>query len=469
MALPARKIVPMIVACALFMQQMDSTALATSLPSMAVSLGVPPLRLHLAITSYLMALAIFLPMSGWVADRFGPRRIFCLAIILFTTGSVLCGVSVNLVTLVCARLLQGLGGAMMVPVGRLILVRSVEKSELLPAMVLMSMTSIVGPAAGPLLGGAITTFISWRWIFWINVPAGILGVILTTIFIKDMSRIEVKPFDWRGFILTGIGFGCLMAGLDSISGTFDEDKTAAALMSAGILTLAVYYVYYRMVSNPILDLRLFRLPTFRVSVTGGSLFRLGFGATPFLLPLLMQEGFGFSPLKSGTITFIASAGSFGMKSISRRILQAYGFRTVLIANALITGAFMLLYGTFDHSTSRLFMMTVIFCGGVFRSLQNTSSNTIAFAEVNDVQMRDATSITQMAQRISQVAGVALSALILGVAGGAGVKIPVHAFSTAFFAVGGISALSFLAFWRLPRNAGDELAGRAGLLPAKKTI
>src|SRR5580698_5144081 len=218
MALPARKIVPMIVACALFMQQMDSTALATALPSMAVSLGVAPLRLHLAITSYLMALAIFLPMSGWVADRFGPRRIFCLAIMLFTTGSILCGVSVNLATLVCARLLQGLGGAMMVPVGRLILVRSVEKSELLPAMVLMSMTSIVGPAAGPLLGGAITTFISWRWIFWINVPAGILGVILTIIFIRNASPIEVKPFDWRGFILTGIGFGCLMAGLDSISG-----------------------------------------------------------------------------------------------------------------------------------------------------------------------------------------------------------------------------------------------------------
>jgi EmrB/QacA subfamily drug resistance transporter len=467
--LPARKLVPLIVACALFMQQMDSTALATSLPSMAASLGVPPLRLHLAITSYLMALAIFLPMSGWIADRFGPRRIFCLAIVVFTLSSVLCGVSINLPTLISARVLQGLGGAMMVPVGRLILVRSVDKSELVPAMVLMSMTSIVGPATGPLLGGAISTFISWRWIFWINVPAGILGVILTLSYIHDTPPVEVKHFDWRGFLLTGTGFGCVMSGLDSISGSLRGDLASFGLFLAGLTILTVYYFYYRTVENPILDLRLFRLKTFRIGMTGGSIFRLGFGATPFLLPLLMQEGFGFSPLKSGTITFISSAGSFGMRTMSQRILKTFGFRSVLIFNALITGAFLILYGTFDHGTSRVFMMSVIFFGGVCRALQMTASNAIAFAEVNTTQMRDATSMTQMAQRISQVAGVALAALILGLAGGGSYHPPIHAFSIAFFAVGTISALSMFSFWKLPLEAGADMAGRGDALRPTKTV
>ncbi|OYV52664.1 MAG: hypothetical protein B7Z77_01625 [Acidocella sp. 20-58-15] len=459
LALPTRKIVPLIVACALFMQQMDSTALATSLPSMAGSLGVTPLKLHLAITSYLMSLAIFLPMSGWVADKFGPRRIFCLAIGLFTLGSVLCGVSINLTTLVAARVIQGLGGAMMVPVGRLILVRSVEKNELLSAMVLMNMTAIIGPAAGPLLGGAITSFISWRWIFWINVPAGILGIVLTLQFIRDLNKAKVNAFDWRGFVLTGFGFGCLMAALDSVSSQLGDNIMPLGLLFAGLITLAIYYVHSQIVSNPILDLRLFRLTSFRISVTGGSIFRLGFGAIPFLLPLLMQVGFGYSPLKSGTITFISSAGSFGMRSISRRVIKKFGFRNILIWNALITAGFMFMYGSFDQSTSRLFMMAVIFGGGVFRSLQMTSVNTIAFAEVNNVQMRDATSMTQMAQRISQVAGVALAALILGLAGNGSAQLTVHAFSVAFCVLGGISALSLLLFWQLPLDAGAELADR----------
>ncbi|HQT65283.1 MAG: hypothetical protein B7Z75_01025 [Acidocella sp. 20-57-95] len=466
MALPTRKIVPLIVACALFMQQMDSTALATSLPSMAESLGVSALRLHLAITSYLMALAIFLPVSGWVADKFGPRRVFCTAIAVFTTGSILCGVSVSIDTLVAARVLQGIGGAMMVPVGRLILVRSVEKAELLPAMVLMNMTAIVGPATGPLLGGAITSFFSWRWIFWINVPAGILGIILTLLFIQDVNRTEVKRFDWPGFALTGLGFGCLMAGLDSFSGALSGDIWPLLLLLAGTATLVVYYHYSRRVSNPILDLRLFRLKTFRISVIGGSIFRLGFGAIPFLLPLLMQIGLGYSPLQSGSITFISSAGSFGVRTITRRVIKKFGFRNILIVNGLITGAFMILYGMFDTSTSRWFMMAVIFGGGVFRALQMTCTNTIAFADVNNTQMRDATSMSQMSQRLSQVSGVALAALVLGLAGDGGAHLTLHAFKIAFWVVGAFSALSVVSFWQLQPEAGAEIAGREDGMPQK---
>ncbi len=441
------------------MQQLDATALATSLPAIARSLHQTPLTLHLAITSYLLALAVFLPISGWVADRFGARLIFRLALGIFTLGSVCCGIAVDLHMLIVSRMIQGLGGAMMVPVGRLILVRSVEKSELVSALLLMSMTAVVGPAAGPLLGGAITTFFSWRWIFLINIPIGLLGIILTTIFIEDVRETSVRPFDWRGFALTGLSLGCLLFGLDTITGSLRNDVRSALFILLGAALMAGYVVHARQVSNAILDLKLFRLRTLRVSMTGGSFFRVGFGSLPFLLPLLMQLGFGYSPLQSGTITFISSAGAFGMRTVARRILKRFGFRTVLIVNGVIASAFIAACGTFGPTTSRVFMMTVIFLGGTFRTLEFTSINAIAFAEVTSAQMSDATSMTQMAQRIAQSVGVAISALVLGMVSGNHARLSFPAFSAAFFTVGGIAVLSSVFFWLLPEHAGAELAGR----------
>ena len=396
MAVERRVIVPLIVACALFMQNLDSTALATALPAIADSLGEPPLRLHLIITSFMLSLAAFLPVSGWVADRFGARTIFRLAIAIFTLASITCGLTSSFETLLLARVVQGAGGALMVPVGRLILVRSVAKSELIAAMALMGMPALIGPIIGPLLAGVLITVASWRWIFWINVPIGILGIVLVSIFIEDVREPDVKRFDWRGF------------GLSSL---------------------------------------------------GGSFFRFGVGAVPFLLPLMMQQGFGYSPIESGLITFVSAAGSFGMRTMSRQVLRRFGFRRVLVWNTLIASFFMLLCGLFSPDSSRAFMMTIIFLGGVFRSLQFTALNTIAFAEIEGPFMSQATSFSQMAQRLSLSLGVAISAFVLFLAGGEGAHIPVHAFAMAFVVVGLLSGLSLISFIKLDEGAGDEIAGR----------
>jgi EmrB/QacA subfamily drug resistance transporter len=441
------------------MQQLDATALATSLPAIAASLHQPALRFHLAISSYLLGLGVFLPVSGWVADRFGARLVFRIAIGIFTAGSIACGYAPNLDTLICARIVQGLGGAMMVPVGRLILVRSVEKTELISALALMSMTAVVGPAAGPLLGGAITTFISWRWIFWINVPVGIVGVILTTLFIADVRQTDVRRFDWLGFSLTGLGFGCLLFGIDTITWHVRDSLKSLIFIIAGLAALGEFVVHADKVNNPLLDLRLFKFQTFRISMTAGSLFRIGFGSLPFLLPLLMQEGFGYSPLQSGAITFISSAGAFGMRTVAKRILHIFGFRSILIYNAVIAASFIALCGTFESSTPRVLMMCVIFFGGVFPTLEFTSINAIAYAEISPARMSDATSMMQMAVRISQSIGVALSALVLGMEAGNTSHLPIHAFSMAFFMVAAICALSSVIFRKLPAEAGAEMAGR----------
>ena len=459
MAVERRVIVPLIVACALFMQNLDSTALATALPSIAESLNETPLRLHLIITSFMLSLAAFLPVSGWVADRFGARTIFRLAIAIFTLASIACGLTESFETLLLARVVQGAGGAMMVPVGRLILVRSVAKSELISAMALMGMPALIGPIIGPLLAGVLITVASWRWIFWMNVPIGILGIILVSIFIEDVREPDVKRFDWRGFALSSLGLCGTLFGLDALSTHHSADPVAIAALVTGLIAMVLYVFHAKRVDNPILDLKLLKFPTFRVSVTGGSLFRIGVGAVPFLLPLMMQQGFGYSPIESGLITFVSAAGSFGMRTMAKQVLRRFGFRKVLVWNTLIASFFMILCGLFSSDSSRAFMMTIIFLGGVFRSLQFTALNTIAFAEIEGPLMSQATSFSQMAQRLSLSFGVAISAFVLFWVGGEGAHMPVQAFATAFVVVGVLSGLSLFSFVKLTADAGDEIAGR----------
>ncbi len=452
-----RKTVPLIVASALIMQQIDSTAIATALPSIADALGEPAVALHSTITVYLLSIGVFLPISGWLADRFGARLVFCSAIGIFTFASLLCAASNSLTMLIAARALQGFGGALMLPTARLILVRSVPREELISAMVLMSLPAVVGPAIGPLFGGFITGASSWRWIFWINLPVGIGAVILTMVFIEHVPVIARTSFDFIGFILTGAGIGALIFGLDAFARNLNYH--ALTLSVAGLAALALYVAYARRTQDPILDLRLFRHPTLRSSLTGGSLFRISFGALPFMLPLLMQEVFGYTPLQSGAITFVSTIGAFGMRTMTKRILRRLGFRTVLLWNSLIASASMALCATFTEHTGPAIMVIVIMLGGVFRALQFTSLNTLSFAEVNDSEMSHATSLSQMSQRIAQSVGVALSAVLLQIySGGSGV-LTNFAFSVSFIVVAIISASSCLSFFLLPQNAGDTLAGR----------
>ena len=301
----------LIIATALFMENMDGTVISTSLPAIAVDLHQDPIVLKLALTSYMLTLAVFIPASGWVADRFGARTVFCTAIVVFTLGSIACGASSSLRTLIAARVFQGLGGAMMVPVGRLVLLRTVPKSDLVNALAYLTVPALIGPVAGPPLGGFITTYFNWRWIFWINVPIGVLGVLLSLRFIANLREEEVPRFDFRGFVLSGVGLLSLISGLSAIGRGIAPIWAVATMIVVGAAALFAYVRHAGQNEDAILDLKLLRIPTFFSGVIGGLIFRVGIGALPFLLPLLLQIGFGLTPFESGSLTFATAAGSDG--------------------------------------------------------------------------------------------------------------------------------------------------------------
>ena len=457
---PYNRIVPIIIAVALFMENMDSTVIATSLPAIAQALGTNPLALKLAVTSYLLALAICIPASGWVADRYGARKIFRIAIGVFVLGSIGCALSGSLEQFVLARIIQGMGGAMMTPVGRLILLRSIDKRVLVNAMSLVTITALVGPISGPPLGGFITTYASWHWIFIINVPIGLVGIALATLYIPDVRAERPEPFDFVGFVLSGLGVGGLAFGLSVMGLAFLPVGVVAALIGVGAISSAAYVVHARRTAVPILDLTLFKLPTFRASVFGGFMFRLGIGALPFLLPLLLQLGFGLTPFQSGLITFTGALGAIFMKAAAASVLRRFGYRRVLLYNSLISSAFLAACAFFVPGMPFAAMVAILLSGGFFRSLQFTSINTIAYAELEPRQLSKATAMVSAAQQLSLSTGVAVGALIVEItlrlkhadAMGAG------DFPPAFLVVSILSASAGLIFLRLRPDAGIELIG-----------
>ena len=451
---------PLIVACALFMENMDSTVLATSLPAIAVDLHQDPIALKLALTSYLLSLAIFIPASGWAADRFGARTVFRSAIVVFTAGSILCGLSSSLPAFVAARMFQGLGGAMMVPVGRLVLLRSVPREEIVSALAYLTIPALLGPILGPPLGGFITTYFHWRWIFWINVPIGILGVTLATLFVPNIRETEVWPLDRLGFILSGLGLSALMFGFTVAGRGFVSLPTNLALLAFGSLLIALYIRHARRTAYPIIDLKLLTIPTFRASVGGGFLFRLGIGALPFLLPLLLQLGIGMTPFQSGCLTFASAAGAMAMKTSAQRILRRYGFRQVLAVNALISSAFMVAYGFFGPATPVWVIFGLLLAGGFFRSLEFTGINAIAYADIDNKVMSRATSFASVAQQLSISTGVAVGAGVIELSqiSHGDPVLRLQDFGAAFFVVAAISATSVLAFLRLSPEAGANMSG-----------
>jgi EmrB/QacA subfamily drug resistance transporter len=458
------RIVPLIIAVALFMEHMDSTVIATSLPAIAADIGTNPLALKLAVTSYLLSLAIFIPASGWTADRFGARTVFRAAIGVFVIGSIGCALSGSLTDFVIARIVQGMGGAMMTPVGRMVLVRSISKRELVSAMTWVTVPALVGPVIGPPVGGFITTFATWHWIFIINVPIGLIGIVLATRFIEDVRAEKHERFDALGMIYAGLGIAGIAFGLSILGLNFLPWWIVVALVAGGACFVAAYLVHARHTANPVLDLTLFRLPTFRASVLGGFIFRLGIGALPFLLPLMLQVGFGKSPFESGLITFASAAGAMGMKAAAATVLKRYGFRTILMANAVISAGFLAVCAAFTQITPAWAMFVVLLVGGFFRSLQFTCINTIAYAEVETARVSRATALVSVGQQLSISTGVALGALAVDITAqirGDGALIAAD-FPPAFLAVAVISALSVLVFSRLHHDAGAELANRAPL-------
>ncbi len=461
--------VPLIVATALFMENIDASVLSTSLPEIARDLAANPIHLKLALTSYLLALAVFIPASGWAADRFGARLLFRLAIIVFAAGSISCGMADSLGGLVAARVLQGIGGAMMVPVGRLIVLRATPRAGLVGALAWLTVPALLGPVLGPPLGGFITTYFDWRWIFWINIPIAVLGLVLVTLYIPDVRAEEQRRFDALGFALLGPGLaatltGATLAGLGLVPGA-----QVLALCIGGATLLALYVRHALRHPAPLLDLRLLALPTFRANVLGGTLFRVGAGALPFLLPLLFQLGFGLTPFQSGMMTFVSGVGAIIMKFAAQPILDRFGFRRVLLVNALVAALFILLPATFSPALPAWLMMAMLFAGGLSRSLQFTTVNAVAYADVPAAKLSGANSFIAVLQELSGSLGVTLAALSLEIMltwrGDDAVTL---AHFPAVFALAALVAVaSTVIFARLDPAAGATLLARPGASPAAR--
>ncbi|MDE2149761.1 MAG: MFS transporter [Gammaproteobacteria bacterium] len=452
-------LVPLIVACALFMENLDATVLTTALPAIARSLHEDPLHLSLAITTYLLSLAVFIPISGWIADAYGPRRVFRAAILVFVLGSAACGAAQTIAELVAARVLQGLGGAMMVPVGRLLLLRRTPKHHLVTAMSYLTVPALLAPLLGPPVGGAIVTYASWRWIFFINLPIGVLGFLLASRYIRDQPPPPPPKLDWRGWLLAGSGLALAAFSFENLGKGVLPDMLVGALLTLGVALLALYLVYARGHSEAILDLRLLRVPTFGAAIIGGSLFRIGTGAFTLLMPLMLQLGFGLSAAASGAITFASAVGALLLKATVAPIVRHFGFRRLLSVNALINAGFLGGCALFAPTTPHLLIIGYLLASGFFRSLQFTCINTMGFADINGPRMSRATSLSSTAQQLTLAVGVGVAAQLLHGArrlhGGA---LGVTDFRLAFIAVSVLVVGSTLSFLRLPAEAGARVSG-----------
>jgi EmrB/QacA subfamily drug resistance transporter len=450
-------IVPFVIAGAFFMDGLDSSIISTSLPQMAASFGVSPPQMSAAITSYLISLAIFIPISGWIADRFGARRVFCSAIACFTLGSVLCGLSYSLPTLVMSRIVQGCGGAMMTPVGRLILTRSFPRNQLMKAMSFYMLPGMLGPTMGPLVGGFITTRFSWHWNFFINVPLGMIGIALAMRFIADVRMPRPAAFDLKGFFIVACGLGTAQFAIENLGRHTLGPWIETLLIAAAAAILGFYALYALRRRSPVLDLRLFRSRTFAIAVLAGSLIRGGIATVPFLLPLLLQVGFGLDPFHSGLLTFLNTAGSMSMRAWASILARRYGFRRVFLVGVGVNAALMAGFAGFTITTPHILIALYLFFFGVLRSAQMISLGALAYSEISNEEMSKATSIFALAQRLSQSLGVGISASLLAVIAGTG-PIGVGDFKLVFFAVALMMTASAIGFRKLKPEDGWQVSG-----------
>jgi EmrB/QacA subfamily drug resistance transporter len=449
------------VAAALFMENMDSSVIATALPAIAADIGTDPVSLKLAFTTYLLGLMVILPMSGWIADRFGAKNVFRTAIVLFTAASIMCGFAQSLGWLVFARGIQGLAGALMVPVGRIIMLRSVPKHEFVNALAWLTLPALVGPLIGPPIGGFFTTFFDWRWIFWMNLPMGLVGFVLASYLMPDTRGEEGIKFDLKGALLAGGGLLCTVFGLTVAGRGLMSPELVALLVAFGLVLLAFYVRHAARAEAPVLDFKLLKTQTFRAGVVGGSLYRIGVGAIPFLMPLMLQLGFGMSAFSSGMITAASALGALLMKVVAGTIIRRFGFRRLLLVNGCLSSVFMAANAWFTPTTPILLIMAVLALAGFLRSLQFTSINAMSYGDLEKQDMSRAVALYNVAQQFSLAAGVAIAAYLLDISlwfRSGNILAPVD-FSVALLVVALVSAASIWQFWRLPENAGASVSGQ----------
>lgn len=458
---PFGRIVPTIIGCALFMELLDATAVLTALPQMAADFGEPTVRMNLVVSLYLLAVALFVPVSGWAADRFGPRRVFVAAIVLFMVSSLACAASSSLLQLSLSRLLQGASGAMMVPVGQVILLRWSSRENLLRAMAFLTMPALIGPVLGPPLGGLLVTVLSWHWIFLVNLPIGVLGIYMILRHVPDFPGQPGRSLDFIGFLLSGVGLACLVFGFEAFGHGLLPKPWVGALLLVGLLSAALYVRHARRVAQPLIDLKLLRIPTFSAAIWAGNLFRLGSASQPFLLVLLFQVGFGLSPLVAGLLTLAGGAGALTMKFLSVRIVQRFGFRRTLMGNAVLTGLSIALCAVFRADTPYWLIVLLLFGGGIIRSLQFSTLGALTFSDVPTALSSRASSLSAMSMQLTMSLAVGLAAVLLSLIMRVNGHTQIQAsdISVTMLICGAICAASWLVFRRLDGHAGSAVSGR----------
>lgn len=452
------RIVPLVIGSAMLMQTMNATLLSNALPTMAVALRVDPLRLNLAITVYLVAAAVFLPLSGWVADRLGGKRVFLASMVLFGLSAAACGLSLNIWQLIFARFVQGIAAAMMMPVGRLVLLRTLPKHQIVSALSIIMIPALLGPMLGPVMGGFIVTYWSWRWVFFISIPLAVAGVFLVWRFVPEVESREVGPFDWIGLFLIAAGLTAIITAFETVGRSGVATLMAAVLFVAGVVAMWFYARHAARHAHALLDLSVFRVPTFRAAVYGAAFMRVSLVATPFLLAILLQIGFHMSPLRAGLMTLMTSIGVLLMRVTVPPMLHRLGFRPVLLVVSVVGSLCMVGYGFFTATTPHWIMMAALFAGGFFRSLQLTAFSGLAFADIEQDHMSSASTVSSLAQQVVQAVGVSFAAMLLHLLtlrfGQS--EMTAASISPAFWILGTISLLAILFVIPLPRDAGAAL-------------
>lgn len=453
--------VSLVVAIAFFMQGLDTTAVNTAIPAMARSFNTDVVHLSAGITSYLIALAIFIPVSGWIADRYGTRKVFCTSIVLFITASALCGMSQTLTQFVIFRIFQGMAGAMMTPVGRLAVLKSVTKDKLVTAMAYIVWPALVAPILGPVVGGYLTTYWTWHWIFYLNIPISIICMILGWRFIpeEEKSNLPKKRFDLVGFVLSGSALVGFMYGVELLSRREVPYYVSVLLILVSICLLLFNVRYSKHISNPLIDYSVVRIPTYKVTIFTGSLSRMVIGVAPYLIPLMFQEGFGLNPFESGSLFLATMAGNLAMKPATIWVMRHYNFRTVLVVNGFLVALFSFFTALLLPTTPVVLIVVVMFLSGMFRSMQFSAITTLAFAEIPQQQMTAANTLYSTVQQMSTGMGIAMGAVFLrfsNMINGYSEHYTVADFRLAFIFVAILGIVSLYGFTKLTPDAGDAV-------------
>ncbi|MBS5980205.1 DHA2 family efflux MFS transporter permease subunit [Dysgonomonas sp. Marseille-Q5470] len=453
--------VSLVVAIAFFMQGLDTTAVNTAIPAMARSFNTDVVHLSAGITSYLIALAIFIPVSGWIADRYGTRKVFCTSIVLFITASALCGMSQTLTQFVIFRIFQGMAGAMMTPVGRLAVLKSVTKDKLVTAMAYIVWPALVAPILGPVVGGYLTTYWTWHWIFYLNIPISIICVILAWRFIPEEEKhnLPKKRFDLVGFVLSGSALVGFMYGVELLSRREVPYYVSVLLILVSICLLLFNVRYSKHISNPLIDYSVIRIPTYKVTIFTGSISRMVIGVAPYLIPLMFQEGFGLNPFESGSLFLATMAGNLAMKPATIWVMRHYNFRTVLVVNGFLVALFSFFTALLLPTTPVVLIVVVMFLSGMFRSMQFSAITTLAFAEIPQQQMTAANTLYSTVQQMSTGMGIAMGAVFLrfsNMINGYSEHYTVADFRLAFIFVAILGIISLYGFTKLTPDAGDAV-------------